>query len=40
MARPKVAWTVIERILQTACTGRNWNTVGKLLKMAENLDAC
>ena len=39
MARPKVAWTVIERILQTPCTGRNWNTVRKLLEMAESLDA-
>jgi uncharacterized protein (DUF1697 family) len=38
MARPKVAWTLIERILQTPCTGRNWNTVGKLLEMAESLD--
>jgi uncharacterized protein (DUF1697 family) len=35
MARPKVAWTVIERILQTPCIGRNWNTVRKLLEMAE-----
>ena len=35
MARPKVAWSVIERILQTPCTGRNWNTVRKLLEMAE-----
>jgi len=40
MARPKVAWTVIERILQTPCTGRNWNTVQKLLEMAESLEAC
>jgi uncharacterized protein (DUF1697 family) len=39
MARPKVAWTVIERKLQTPCTGRNWNTVRKLLEMAESLDA-
>ena len=39
MARPKVPWTVIERILQTPCTGRNWNTVRKLLEMAESLDA-
>ena len=39
MARPKVAWTVIERTLQTPCTGRNWNTVRKLLEMAESLDA-
>jgi uncharacterized protein (DUF1697 family) len=39
MARPKVAWTVIERMLQTPCTGRNWNTVWKLLEIAESLDA-
>ena len=40
MARPKVSWTFIEKALQTQCTGRNWNTVQKLLKMAESLDAC
>jgi uncharacterized protein (DUF1697 family) len=40
MARPKVPWTLIERILQTSCTGRNWNTVGKLREMAESLDPC
>jgi uncharacterized protein (DUF1697 family) len=40
MARPTVAWAFIERILQTPCTGRNWNTVRKLLEMAESLDAC
>lgn len=39
MARPKVAWTFIERILQTPCTGRNWNTVRKLLEMVESLEA-
>ena len=39
VARPKVPWTVIERTLQTPCTGRNWNTVRKLLEMAESLDA-
>jgi uncharacterized protein (DUF1697 family) len=39
MARPKVAWTFIEKILQTPGTGRNWNTVRKLLEMAESLDA-
>ena len=38
IARPKVAWAVIERILRTPCTGRNWNTVRKLLEMAESLD--
>jgi uncharacterized protein (DUF1697 family) len=35
MARPKVPWASVERILQTPCTGRNWNTVRKLLEMAE-----
>jgi uncharacterized protein (DUF1697 family) len=39
MARPKVSWTLIERILQTPSTGRNWNTVRKLLEMAASLDA-
>jgi uncharacterized protein (DUF1697 family) len=39
MARPKVPWTLIERTLQTSGTGRNWNTVRKLLEMAESLDA-
>ena len=39
MARPKVPWASVERILQTPCTGRNWNTVRKLLEMAESLDA-
>jgi uncharacterized protein (DUF1697 family) len=39
MARPKVPWASVERILQTPCTSRNWNTVRKLLEMAENLDA-
>jgi uncharacterized protein (DUF1697 family) len=39
MARPKVSWTFLERTLQTPCTGRNWNTVRKLLEMAESLDA-
>jgi uncharacterized protein (DUF1697 family) len=38
MARPKVPWTFLERTLQTPCTGRNWNTVRKLLEMAESLD--
>jgi uncharacterized protein (DUF1697 family) len=38
MARPKVPWTFLEKALQTQCTGRNWNTVRKLLEMAESLD--
>lgn len=38
-ARPKVPWTSIEKTLQVAGTGRNWNTVTKLLEMAEELEA-
>lgn len=38
MARAKVSWAFIEKILQTPGTGRNWNTVRKLLEMAESLD--
>jgi uncharacterized protein (DUF1697 family) len=37
MARPKVAWAAIERILKVSGTGRNWNSVTKLLEMAESL---
>jgi uncharacterized protein (DUF1697 family) len=37
MARPKFSWTVIERTLKTPGTGRNWNTVTKLLEIAERL---
>ncbi len=39
MARPKVAWAALERILKTSGTGRNWNTVTKLLEIAEALGA-
>jgi uncharacterized protein (DUF1697 family) len=38
VARPKVPWTFIEKVLRTPGTGRNWNTVRKLLEMAESLD--
>jgi len=37
-ARPKVPWTTIEKALGVAGTGRNWNTVTKLLEMAEALE--
>lgn len=37
MARPKLSWAVVERILQTSGTSRNWNSVLKLLEMAETL---
>lgn len=39
MARPKVSWSTIERILKTSGTGRNWNSVTKILEMAEQLEA-
>jgi uncharacterized protein (DUF1697 family) len=39
MARPKMSWPRIERALKTWGTGRNWNTVTKLLEMAEGLEA-
>jgi uncharacterized protein (DUF1697 family) len=38
MARPKLSIPVIERALKTSGTGRNWNTVMKLLEMAETLE--
>ncbi|MFZ1973446.1 MAG: DUF1697 domain-containing protein [Candidatus Acidiferrales bacterium] len=38
MARPKVSWPTIERILKTSGTGRNWNSVTKMLEMAEKLE--
>jgi uncharacterized protein (DUF1697 family) len=39
MARPKLSWAAIEKTLKTSGTGRNWNTVTKLLEIAEMLDA-
>ena len=38
MGRSKLSWTGIEKMLKVAGTGRNWNTVTKLLAMAEELD--
>jgi len=39
MARPKMSWPAIERALKTSGTGRNWNSVNKLLEIAETLEA-
>ena len=39
MARPKLSWPVIERILKTPGTGRNWNSVTNMCKIAEKLEA-
>ena len=38
MARPRLSMPTVERILNTACTGRNWNTVQKLLEMADAME--
>jgi uncharacterized protein (DUF1697 family) len=39
MARPTLPWAAIEKMLQTPGTARNWNTVRKLVEMAERLEA-
>jgi uncharacterized protein (DUF1697 family) len=39
MARPKLSLATVERALKISSTGRNWNTVRKLLEMAEALEA-
>jgi uncharacterized protein (DUF1697 family) len=39
MGRPKMSWPKIERALKTSGTGRNWNSVTKLLEIAEKLEA-
>jgi uncharacterized protein (DUF1697 family) len=39
MARPKLSWLTVEKKLKTAGTGRNWNSVIKLLEMAEKLES-
>ena len=39
MARPKLSWTAVQKILNTPATGRNWNSVTKLLEIAERMEA-
>ena len=38
VGRSKLSFALIERILRTPVTGRNWNTVTKLLEMAEEAE--
>ncbi len=38
MARPKIPVARLERILGASATGRNWNTVNKLMAMTEELE--
>ena len=33
-------WPALDRALKKSATGRNWNTVTKLLEMAEGMEAC
>lgn len=35
MARPQLSWMAVVKALKTTGTGRNWNTVTKLLELAE-----
>lgn len=37
--RSKFPWPAIERTLGTSSTGRNWNSVTKMLEMAEKMDS-
>jgi uncharacterized protein (DUF1697 family) len=39
MARPKLSWPLIGKSLKTPATGRNLNTVRKLLAIAERMEA-
>ncbi len=39
IARPKLTWPVMDRILKVALTGRNWNSVTRLFEIAERLEA-
>jgi len=39
MGRSKLPFAAIDKALKTPATARNWNTVTKLLAMAERLDA-
>jgi uncharacterized protein (DUF1697 family) len=38
MARPKMSWAAVERAHNIPSTGRNWNTVTKLIEIAEELE--
>lgn len=38
MGRSKLPWAKIDKVLKTFSTGRNWNSVLKLLELAEKMD--
>jgi uncharacterized protein (DUF1697 family) len=39
MGRSKLPWAELDKILKTPATGRNWNSVTKMLEMAEKMEA-
>ena len=39
MGKSKLPWRIVEKLCITPGTGRNWNTVTKLLAMAEELES-
>ncbi len=39
IGRSKLSWAALEKTLKTPGTGRNWNSVTKMLEMAEKLEA-
>ena len=39
LARPTVPWMSVVKTLKTTGTGRNWNSVTKMLEIAEKLEA-
>lgn len=38
MARPTVPWVKVEKTLRISGTGRNWNSVTKMLEIAEGME--
>lgn len=38
LARPKFQWIKAEKAFKVACTGRNWNSVTKMLELAEEME--
>jgi uncharacterized protein (DUF1697 family) len=39
VGRPTLSWHTIPKILKVSGTGRNWNSVTKMLEMAEKMEA-
>src|SRR4029077_3779771 len=39
MARPKLSWPTIPKMLKVSGTARNWNSVTKMLEMAKAMES-